>query len=38
MKDSEDNNANTKDKMIEKIVIAFCIITCFGFFFKIVFF
>ena len=34
----KDNDIDPKDKKIEKIVIAFCIITCIGFFFKIVFF
>lgn len=38
MNENDKIDIDDKDKKIEKIVIAFCFITCFGFFLKIVFF
>jgi len=38
MEDNKENDLSEKDKKLEKFVIAFCFLTCFGIFMKIVFF
>ena len=38
MEENNENDLSERDKKLEKFVIAFCILTCFGFFIKIVFF